>query len=350
MRCTLLFALCILTLPLRAQTPIPDPPPQTSTLTITTRLVSLDAVVRDAHGNLVTNLTKDSFTLREDGHPVPIRYFNHDSDLPLTVGLLVDTSGSETEYFGDESLASNLFLQNVLRPAPPAIGLKQHPTPTTTTTPTAAPGAPSERSSLAGLEDDRAFIVRFDSQVLLLQSMTSSLPLLRNGLRLLDYKPDPLKFTPHGGTLLFDAIVTVCDKVIAAETGRRALIIMTDGDDNGSRNDLSTAIRRAQAAGVVVYSILYTHEDPHYPNVSSAHPSGIGVMQQISRATGGREFTVGRPMTIRQIYSAIEDDLRSQYRIGFTPKPSEPHHFHSLDLRATDPKLSVQSRTSYSSP
>jgi len=333
MRCPFLIATLALsfTLPLAAQD---SEPPQTSTLTITTRLVSLDAIVRDTHGNLVSNLDKDSFTLREDGHPVPIRYFNHDSDLPLTVGLLIDTSGSETEYFADEALASDLFLQNVLRQTP-----SQQPD----------PGVPSGRSLSVGV-GDRAFIVRFDSQVLLLQPMTSSLPLLRNGLRLLDYKPDKLKGTRGGGTLLFDAIVNVSDKIVAAETGRRALIVMTDGDDNGSRNDLFAAIRHAQSAGVAIYSILYTNEPTGYPSISSAHPSGIGVMQQISRATGGREFIVGRPMNIHQIFSAIEDDLRSQYRLGFTPRPSVPHRFHSLDLRSTDPKLTIQSRSSYSTP
>jgi len=322
MRSTFLFALCILIFPLHAQ----EPAPQTSILTITTRLVSLDAVVRDAHGALVTNLTKDDFILKEDGHVVPIRYFNHDSDLPLTVGLLVDTSGSESDYFSDEAAGSTLFLQNVLRPYLPA---------TATTTPQ---------------QPDRAFIVRFDSQVLLLQAMTSSLPQLRNGLRLLSYKPDPLKNTHNGGTLLFDAIVNVCDKVVAKEAGRRALIIMTDGDDNRSVNDLSTAIHSAQAAGVAIYSILYTREDPNYPNVGSAHPSGIGIMQQISHATGGREFIVGRSGSIRQIYAAIEDDLRAQYRISFTPTPSRPHRFHPLDLRTTNSSLTVQSRTSYSTP
>jgi len=327
MRCQFLFTILALSfaLPLRAQTPATEPP-QTSTLTVITRLVSLDAVVRDAHGALVTNLTKDDFTLREDGHIVPIRYFNHDSDLPLTVGLLVDTSGSESDYFSDEATASSLFLENVLRPVPPATAAK-----------------PSQ-------QPDRAFIVRFDSQVLLLQPMTSSLPQLRNGLRLLDYKPDSLKNTHNGGTLLFDAIVNVCSKVVATETGRRALIIMTDGDDNRSTNDLSTAIHSAQTAGVAIYSILYTREDPNYPNVGTVHPSGIGIMQQISHASGGREFIVGRPADIRQIYSAIEDDLRSQYRISFTPTPSRPRRFHPLDLRTRNSTLTVQSRTSYSTP
>jgi len=345
MRCKFLFALCF-TLPLHAQTPIPDPPPQTSTLTVTTRLVSLDAVVRDAHGNLVTDLTKDSFTLREDGHPVPIRYFNHDSDLPLTVGLLVDTSGSERDYFQEEAAASELFLQNVLRTATPATGLVKRPDPTASP----AANSPEGHSLSEGRETDRAFIVRFDSQVLLLQHMTSNLPLLRNGLRLLGSKPDKLIGTHYGGTLLFDGIITVCTNVIGPESGRRALIIMTDGDDNGSRNDFSAAIRSAQAAGVAIYSILYTREPPNYPSVSSAHPSGIRVMQQISKATGGRAFIVGYDGNITKIYAAIEDDLRSQYRLGFTPKPSEPHRFHSLDLRTTDPKLTVQSRTSYATP
>jgi len=314
----LAFTFAFAALRLVAQTPTPEPP-QTSTLTVTTRLVTLDAVVRDAHGALVTNLTKDDFMLHEDGHVVPIRYFNHDSDLPLTIGLLVDTSGSETEYFSDEALGSSLFLENVLRQTP-----SQQP--------------------------DRAFIVRFDSQVLLLQAMTSSLPQLRNGLRLLDYKPDTLKNTRAGGTLLFDAIVNVCDKVVAKETGRRALIIMTDGDDNRSSNDLFTAIHSAQSAGVAIYSILYTREDPNYPNVGTAHPSGIGIMQQISHATGGREFIVGRSGNIRQIYAAIEADLRSQYRISFTPTASKPHRFHPLDLRTTNSSYTVQSRTSYSTP
>jgi len=323
--------LTIALLPLAPASAQQPDPPQTATLTVTTRLVSIDAVVHDAHGDLVTNLTRDSFTLREDGHPVPIRYFNHDSDLPLTVGLLIDTSGSETEYFGDEALASSLFLENVLRPSPAAAN---------------QPGPPFAHA----VDTDRAFILRFDTQIQMLQPMTSSLALLRNGLRRLDYNPDPEIARGGGGTLLYDAIVDVCENTIAHETGRRALIVMTDGDDVGSHHDLSAAIRAAQAAGVAVYSILYTREMQGYPEVPGLRPSGIHNMQQISLATGGRQFLVGRQMPVREIYAAIEADLRSQYRIGFTPTPSKPHKFHTIELRATDRTLSVQSRTSYSTP
>jgi len=155
MRCPFFIAVLLLSFiqPLRAQQPEPS---QTATLNVITRLVSIDAVVHNAHGDLADGLSKDFFTLREDGHAVPIRYFNHDSDLPLTVGLLVDTSGSELEYFSDEAMASNLFLENVLtRPA------------------------------------DRAFVLRFDTKIQLLQPMTPSLPQLRNALRLIEYNPDP---------------------------------------------------------------------------------------------------------------------------------------------------------------
>ena len=111
------FALLPLYSSSHAQTPAQEPtsPPQTSTLTVTTRLVSIDAVVRDAGSSPVQGLDQSAFTLREDGHAVPIRYFNRDSDLPLTVGLLIDTSGSELEYFSNELLSSTLFLEDVLR-------------------------------------------------------------------------------------------------------------------------------------------------------------------------------------------------------------------------------------------
>jgi VWFA-related protein len=311
-----------------AQTPAsPEPPPPpsgTTTLSVNVRIVAVDAVVRDQQGNLVMNLGKDDFALRDDGKPVPIRYFNRDNDLPLTVGLLIDTSSSQRVFFGDEAIASDIFLRNTLT----------HP-------------------------NDRAFVVRFDSQVRLLQKLTSNLVELHNALRLLDYQRDPLTGT-HGATRLFDAIDAVSREVIGQdgdgggshgeEPGRRAVVIMTDGDDNGSQANIATAIRQAQMADVAVYSVLYTDESANYPNVPGLRPSGIEVMQQISRATGGRAFIVGAGTPIAQIFAAIAEDLRSQYRFGFTPPPSKPGKFHSLALKPVDKELSVQSRAGYYAP
>jgi VWFA-related protein len=303
-------------------TPEPPPPAGVTTLSVNVRVVAVDAVVRDQQGNLVMNLSKDDFTLRDDGKAVPIRYFNHDNNLPLTVGLMIDTSSSQREFFGDEAIASDVFLRNTL------------------TNPS-----------------DRAFVVRFDSQVRLLEKLTSNLVELHNALRLLDYQRDPLTGT-HGATRLFDAIDAVSREVIGqdgggsngAEPGRRAVVIMTDGDDNGSQANIATAIRQAQMDHVAVYSVLYTDESANYPNVPGLRPSGIEVMRLISRATGGRCFIVGAGAPIAQIFAAIAEDLRSQYRFGFTPPPSKPGKFHSLVLKPVDKQLSVQARAGYYAP
>lgn len=281
--------------------------------------MAIDAVVHTRQGgDLVTGLDKDAFTLREDGKPVPIRYFNRDNDLPLTIGLLVDTSGSQREFFDDEAMAGDNFLRDTLKQ-----------------------------------KDDRAFVVRFDAQIVLLQKMTSSLQLLHNGLRLLDYIQAPDHLPPgHAGTVLYDAIANVSANVIGKEQGRRALVILTDGDDNGSRATLETAIHQAQLANVAIYSVLYTKEvlgnGARYPTMGK--PTGIDIMTEISRATGGRSFVVSGKLPVRQIFAAIAEDLRTQYRIGFTPAESKPGQTHKLELKALDKNLNVQARTAYVTP
>lgn len=293
-----------------------DPPPQTSTLSVQVRVVAIDAVVRDKQTSApVLDLTKDDFTLRVDGKDTPVRYFSHDNDLPLTIGLLVDTSGSQRTFFDQQALAADIFFRNTL------------------TQP-----------------NDRAFLVRFDSQILVLQKMTSSLPALHNGLRLLDYKSGSPNDAGH--TLLFDAIASVSSNVIAKEPGRRALLILTDGDDNGSQANISTAIRQAQLADVAIYSVLYTSDmigATRYPS-TAGHTSGIDVMQQIAHATGGRSFTVGAGLPTAAIFAAIAQDLRNQYRLGFTPPDSKPGKQHSIDLRANAKSLTIQARTGYFTP
>ncbi len=288
------------------------PDPQ-ATLSVNVKVVALDAVVHDRQGLLAGGLGKDAFRLRVDGKAMPIRYFNQDDDLPLTVGLLIDTSGSETTYFDTEALAGDTFLRNALTHA-----------------------------------QDRAFIARFDSEVVLLQGMTSDLRSLHNGLRMLDYRKGGANAS--AGTLLYAAIEKVSRDVMAPMTGRRALVVMTDGDDNGSRIDLEHTIREAQADGVAVYSVLFTEEDPAYPAVPGTRPSGIGVMRQLAEATGGRSFVAGHGMGVTQIFSEISRDLRSQYRFGFTPLPSKPGKFHKVELETVDRSLLVQTRKGYVTP
>ncbi len=304
------FVIALAACPVLAQQP--DQP--TSSITVTTQIVALDAVVRTADGQRLLNLDKDAFTLKVDGKPMPIRYFNRDNDLPLSIGLMIDSSESQRVYFDEQALSSDIFFTNTL------------------TKP-----------------DDRAFVAVFDSRVVMLQPMTSHHNDLRNALRRLDYRDA----SNQGSTLLFDAIAAACKTMTSKEEGRHALVILTDGDDNGSHATLQDAIRAAQLADVAVYSVLYTREvigGTQYPAVPGFRPSGVTVMKELSRVTGGRAFVVGSGTSITDIFSEIELDLRSQYRFGFTPPPSKPGKYHSVDLRTADKRGSIQARSGYYSP
>ncbi|HZL25335.1 MAG TPA: VWA domain-containing protein [Acidobacteriaceae bacterium] len=290
-------------------------PSATSTISVNVKVVALDALVRNPDGQLVLDLGKDAFTLKVDGKPTAVRYFNRDNDLPLTIGLMIDTSGSQRVYFDEEALNSETFLNNIL------------------TNP-----------------KDRALIACFDSRIDLLQKMTTRLNELHNALRRLDYLAPE---TGPGATRLYDSIAALSKSVTSPEAGRRALVILTDGDDNGSQTSLQDAIREAQLAGVAVYGVLYTHDvigGVPYPSAASLRPSGIAVMKQISKATGGRAFVVGTGTPIAEIFAEIGQDLRSQYRFGFTPLPSKPGKFHSIELRTGDKHQTIQARSGYITP
>lgn len=292
-----------------------EPAPVTSTLSVNVQVVAFDAVVHNPDGQLVLDLGKDAFTLKVDGKPTAIRYFNRDNDLPLTIGLMIDTSGSQRVYFDEEALNSETFLTNIL------------------TNP-----------------KDRALIACFDSRIDLLQKMTTRLNELHNALRRLDYR-EPEK--GPGATRLYDSIAALSKSVTGPEDGRRALVILTDGDDNGSQTSFSEAIREAQLAGVAVYGVLYTHDvigGVPYPSPGSLRPSGINVMRNIARATGGRSFVVGAGTSIAEIFAEIEQDLRSQYRFGFTPLASKPGKFHPIELRTGDKHQTIQARSGYYTP
>ncbi len=289
--------------------------PSISTLTVKAQIVALDAVVHSTDGERILDLNKDAFTLKVDGKPTPIRYFNRDNDLPLTIGLMVDTSGSQRVYFDEEALNSDNFLTNTLTRT-----------------------------------GDRALVALFDARVVLLQRMTSRLSELHNALRRLDY----VDSSNQGGTLLYDAIIALSATVQGNEPGRRALVVLTDGDDNGSRASLADAVRQCQTRGVAVYSVLYTREmigGTRYPaGGAGMRVSGIDVMQQLAKATGGRSFVAGGGMALAQIFHEIEMDLRSQYRFGFTPPESPAGKRHGLELRTQEKRQSIQTRTSYYTP
>ena len=281
-----------------------------TTIKTVSRMVAISAVVTSKNGEAKEGLSKEDFVLKQDGKEEPIRYFSKGSDLPLSLALMVDTSASQRAFIGDETLASDVFFETML----------------------------------SG-KDDRAMLVEFDTNVLQLRGMTNSANALHLALSHLNPRAPAI-----GGTLLYDAVCGVASKILARETGRKAMVILSDGGDNGSRRSLAEAIEQAQRADVQIYSILYSMYEEL--NANNGHPPvadpGKGALQKLSESTGGRVFTVSRSMSLRDIYAQISQDLRLQYEIGYTPpQDTQPNSYHKLELKTRDKKLSVQARKGF---
>jgi Ca-activated chloride channel homolog len=297
--------------PARAQ--VPDAGPIT-TLKVGTTLVAVSAIVRDKAGQPIPNLTRGDFILKQDGKPQEIRYFSQGSDLPstsqgsylpLTLALMVDTSGSQRNYITDEIAAGRVFFRSMM----------QKP-------------------------EDRAVLVQFDSNILQLAKITSSVPTLEHALAYLSQSHDDIKsFGNGGGTLLYDAIVGVSHIELSNQLGRRAMVILTDGGDNGSHFGEKKAIEEAQRADIMIYSVYYSNGG-----------GDIGTLNNLSKATGGRVFIVSADMTLERIYAEIASDMRLQYQLGYRPPASRPNKYHKIQLAAKDPKLIVQAREGYFTP
>jgi VWFA-related protein len=346
------------------------PPPMlaqdaATTIAVDVKVVTLPVTVRDKHGKIVRDLTKDDFTLLEDSRPQTIRYFSEDTNLPLTLGVLVDTSRSQSNALDAERNASRSFFdQMIVQPK------------------------------------DRAFLVHFDRQVELLQDLTSSLEKLQAALELLktpsdrerSNDPNDPSNSPsrsdshHGGTQLYDAIFLASNELMKKQQGRKALIVLTDGVDRGSKTYLESAIESAQRADTVVYSIYFadSRRDDHdqgerqgggmgrgggWPGGGGGYPGGGGrggrggggqrhpeeqrtdgkkILQRISRETGGRFFEVSKKQTVGEIYDSIVEELRTQYNMGYTPdKDSAASGYHRVQLQVKRKDLAVQTRDGY---
>lgn len=342
-------------------------PESPSKISSETKLVTVYATVRDKKGKIVADLNKEDFALQEDGRPQTISHFVRDTDVPLTLGLLVDTSYSQRGVIQDERSASYTFLDHMLG------------------------------------EKDRAFVIHFDRQVELLQDLTSSRPKLQAALQLLDASPretdtadDDGGSRPHAGTLLYDAVYLASNELMKKQQGRKALFVLSDGVDRGSKKSLEDAVEAAQRADTSVYSIYFPGEEGQAqharhggfggghggwgmggpwpgggpmggPGAPTGGPAGGGgggggrqrpaeenhgdgkkVLTQISTETGGQMFEVSKKMSVDQIYSAIEEELRNQYSLGYTPNPADTGAgYHKIRVTTNKSDLTVQARDGY---
>jgi VWFA-related protein len=340
-----------------------------TTIAVDVKVVTLPVTVRDKHGKIVRDLAKDDFTLQEDGRPQTIKYFSQDANLPLTLGLLVDTSRSQTTVLEAERNASRSFLDQMLvQPK------------------------------------DKAFLIHFDREVELLQDPTSSREKLQAALDLLktpsdhDRSNDPNDSddsrsgsgsgSHHGGTQLYDAVYLASNELMKKQPGRKAIIILSDGVDRGSKTYLEGAIESAQRADTVIYSIYFAeprHDQGQRPGgtgrgggggwpgggggwpgggggypgggrggrggqrrTEESHTDGKKILERISRETGGRFFEVTKKETVGDIYDSIVEELRVQYNMGFTPdKDSSSSGYHHIQLTVKKKDLTVQTRDGY---
>ncbi|MGD0777678.1 MAG: VWA domain-containing protein [Candidatus Solibacter sp.] len=291
---------------------------QDVTFSTEVKVVNVLANVYGKNGEIVRDLTRDDFLLSEDGRPQAIRYFSRETDLPLTLGLMVDTSMSQRRVLDAERIASFEFVDQVLREA-----------------------------------TDHVFIVQFDLGVDIRQPLTSSRRELERALTQVDTPSlHQLELQRGGGTLLYEAIAVAARDVMRQQTGRKALIVISDGVDTGSEIPLSTAVEEAQRAGTLVYAIVFSDANaygtPLGPLLGLGGPDGKGVLMRISRETGGRCFEVSKTLSIDRIFQAIQDELRSQYNLGFVSDvPVRISGFRRLQLTAKTKGLVVQAQSRY---
>ena len=340
----------------------PKQSPPTTTMSVQVNVVNVLATVRDKHGKIVPNLSQSDFVLTEDGRPQTIHYFTKESDLPLTLGLLVDTSLSQRRVLDQERSASHSFLDQMVRE-----------------------------------DKDKAFVIHFDREVELLQDLTGLREKLEEALDALQTPelkrasttggndpgdPDPRSGRGQGrhfggGTLLYDAVYLASDELMKKQQGRKALIVLSDGVDHGSKESLETAIETAQRADTVVYSILFKDDEMNqgrrggfsFPGMGGPmggggrgngrgqggqqpqepRPDGKKILERISKETGGRLFEVSKKQPIDEIYSQIEEELRNQYSLGYTPDrtATEAPGYRKIQLTTKQQDLTVQTRAGY---
>ena len=273
------------------------------TIKVEANEVNLIFTVTDKKGHFITGLNQSSFGLLDDGRPpVAVLHFTQQTDLPLRVGIMLDTSSSIRQRFQFEQDSAIDFLLQILH------------------------------------RNDRAFVEGFDIQIDVAQGFTNNLDLLNQGIH---------RLRPGGGTALFDALYKTCkDEMLTLRESsavRKAVILVSDGDDNYSHALESDAIKMCQRAETIVYAIS--------TDVSPSRSKGDDVLMQIAEATGGQAFYPNRIEDVASGFHNIEEELRSQYSLEYRPANfKQDGAFRTIYLQANDPRYKVRARKGYFAP
>lgn len=312
--------------PVSTAAPAPEDEKPIATLNVNVNLVTLFFTVKDKNGMLVPHLTKDDCTITDEKVPQTIKNFSAESNLPLTLGIMIDTSGSQQRVLPLEQQAGSEFLERVIK------------------------------------SKDQAFVLSFDVNVDLLQDFTNSTHLLSRALNKAEINTAggnggsgipglgggtiPIHGDPKG-TILYDAVYLASNEKMSSQTGRKALILLTDGQDEGSERKITEAIAAAQKSNVIVYTILLADRAMYYAH--GEWYTGYSAMKRLTEETGGRVIDVGNNgPKLEAAFAQIEEELRTQYLASYKPKDAElDGKFHKVGVECHGDGLKVQVRKGY---
>ncbi len=331
-QCRILPALILATLwftpVVRAQQTAPDQKTAdsqqpTETLKVNVNVVQLFFNVKDKHGALIPNLTKEDFEVNEDAKPQTVKYFTAESNLPLTLGILIDSSGSQLRVLDMEKEVGGAFLKQILT------------------------------------DKDLAYVMDFNVDATLVQDYTRDTQRLQKALNSVKINAGytmptlpgagggPVPTAQQAGTVLFDAVYLSSHDMLAKEVGRKAMILLTDGEDEGSRLKIQDAIEAAQKSDAIIYVLLCADRGGYFSSGMSYY--GESDMKKLTEATGGRVINVGNKFDkLREAFDEIAKELRSQYNIGYTPTNTQlDGSYRKLEIKCKQPGYKIQTRAGY---
>jgi VWFA-related protein len=291
-----------------------------ATLKVEVSLVNILFNVRDKKSGLVGNLNKDDFKVFEDGKEQEVKFFNRETDLPLTIGLLIDVSASQANLIEIEKNAAYQFFGSVLR------------------------------------KQDLAFLISFGEDSELLQDYTNSPKLLRAGLDDLHvssgvggFGPGPVPtISQPRGTVLYDAVYVASADQLKGQVGRKVLVLITDGEDEGSKYKIQQAIEAAQKADAIIYGFYYVDRRFYMSRGMVFAGGSDAALRAMSEDTGGHVFHVDQKATLQQCFDQLQDEMRSQYAIGYTPtNPTKDGTFRKIEIKTSNKDWKVQARKGY---
>jgi VWFA-related protein len=300
MRALILILPLLLQVPVLSPPPVTPPPPSEMAMTVDVDLVNILFTVSDRKGRLITSLPREKFRVFDNNQRQEITHFSSETELPLNLALLIDTSGSVQDKIDFEREAAITFLESAMRPG-----------------------------------TDRALVVTFDLRLTLLQDYTDDVAALDRATQ---------KIRVGGGTPLYDAIFLTATQKLAHQSGRRIAIVISDGVDTTSRKSLEEALKAARLAEATIYCISTNSIQESYPDSDL----GNQILKKLAEQTGGRAYFPSKSKDLATVFRKLNEELRGQYTLAYSPREIQRDGtFHKIRIETDDRQLRIHARDGY---